>query len=39
MDWFVGLDGDATVNGLPGIEMLMPAGKEVKPVLIQERPQ
>ena len=30
---------DATVNGLPGIEMLMPAGKEVKAVLIQERPQ
>ena len=30
---------NVAVNGLPGIEMLMPASIEVKPVIIQDSPQ
>ena len=40
-NWWVdlGMGRNASANGLPGIEILMPAGKEVKPVLIQQIPQ
>jgi len=35
----LGVWKDAAVNGLPGIEMRMPASIEVKPVVIQDSPQ